>query len=416
MDAEAMRTIARTTTDGFRRVEEWPPEAAQDAVRALAVMEYQLLTTMHHLEVAGTPGTDGLFTARRGAAMAVEYFFGSWREDFEYSNWADEPVEHWDAAKCRAGLAWFDAWREGLFCACVADDADALAALWRWPGADLAHDEGSWDAPQQENDFHVLLALTVRDEKADERGRLHKRIKESRRQRPKLWLAGLDAIVARDPAAVVAALRQMLAYGSDRDRRDAVCGRAAGRGEREGEGGEMSYTVILYALSIERLRGAIGGGDAQVLEGVRKELKGRGPSPERVSLAEGLVNRGVAGIGGATADEVGLALELVCGGVGRRLPSAELGETSVSFLAALARMWPWAGMLLGSRMPVDLPAAVDFPVIGYLTRDEIDRVFAGWDDAVLDEVDAEIAAGCAAMLEAMGAARESGVDLVAFTI
>lgn len=214
VDATAVAQIVRNAHEIAPTLEDRSPELFQKACRSIDVSEYTLAAAMSHLGVAGMPDVSGLFAAQRAAQIAVDYFFGSWRDHF-----ANPSVrgEHFDAAMCRKHLEWFETYREGLFCACAVEDGESLNALLKWPDIDLHHDGGAWDVAKEENDFHILLALALRGEKPDQQERLGSGIKAGRAVRPKLCLAGLDAILQADPKALMTALDQLLKYNLKRE-------------------------------------------------------------------------------------------------------------------------------------------------------------------------------------------------------
>lgn len=181
----------------------------------------------------------------------------------------------------------------------------------------------------------------------------------------------------------------------------------------------MSYSMGLYAVSLKGLAEAMGGGDEELLKRIAKD------DPERFARDDGdsgrslcdtcghLIRRGVVPAG-VEAYEVGYALELICGVLGERLDVPELAETCGEYLDGIGRKLKWASKLFRSRMPVGLPAARSFPVIGYMTHGELGEVVGAWDEGVLDRMDEELAEGAAGLINAVMVAHEGGRDLVAF--
>lgn len=214
LDAAAIPVLVRSAHDMLPDRENRSPDLYQHGCRSSDVSRYRGAAILWHFEAAGLPDESGLFPAKRGAQIAVDYFFGSWRDHF-----ANPSVrgEHFDAAMCRKHLEWFETYREGLFCACAVEDGESLNALLKWPDVDLHHDGGAWDVAKEENDFHILLALTMRNDKPEEQAKLRRRISAGRAVRPKLCLAGLDAILQADPRALMAALDQLLKYNLKRE-------------------------------------------------------------------------------------------------------------------------------------------------------------------------------------------------------
>jgi hypothetical protein len=114
-----------------------------------------------------------------------------------------------DRAACRRRLEWFDAFRDGIFCAAVADDQTLFTSLMRWPNADLPNDEGAWDVPATYNAWYILLGLWFRAEDTALQSEIAARIRASKHALPRSGLAALHAVDQRDGQAVAAALGQL---------------------------------------------------------------------------------------------------------------------------------------------------------------------------------------------------------------
>jgi hypothetical protein len=181
----------------------------------------------------------------------------------------------------------------------------------------------------------------------------------------------------------------------------------------------MSYTLSLYAVSIDQLRRTLGGGDDQLLESIQAHQPREWSRRESEELAStGEVVQQLVKCGRVTASvpapEVGYALEMLCAEIGGRIESSEFDGISRIYLERIARKLKWAAKLFGPRMPVDVPASQGFPVVGHMTHPEIVAAMESLDESKCDQSEDDVALGCVALVDALSYARESGHDLIAF--
>lgn len=131
----------------------------------------------------------------------------------------------------------------------------------------------------------------------------------------------------------------------------------------------MSYTTILYAIDIEKLKEAVYGKDATFLrrvlieqpEAVSWQLDERGPT-----LGKALDRLVMGSHGQAQQTKLeGYALKLLCEVLGERLPD----DDCIGSIESLEVDSP----LVALRLPVNIPANDDYPFISFLNQSETRR-------------------------------------------
>lgn len=142
---------------------------------------------------------------RRVVVAARHYFFGVWRDSFDWLH-----GEHFDRAKARTNLPWIDLYRSALAIALSLDDGESADTLWEWPGADLPFDEGLDDLTEEDNAYQIWLASRVRGEPAPTRDAQLPIVVDGKRRRPKLAQATAQALFDRDTVAFTKALTAQL--------------------------------------------------------------------------------------------------------------------------------------------------------------------------------------------------------------
>ncbi len=153
------------------------------------------------------PLDDWRAAGRRVVAASLHYFFGAWRDSFE---WFYD--EHFDRAGSRAKLPWIYTYRTGLSLALSLGDWASADKLLEWPGPDLRFDEGLDDLTEEDNAYQIWLAARLRDEPASACATQPEVIVQGRRKRPKLAQAAAQALLDKDSAAFTEALTALLRY------------------------------------------------------------------------------------------------------------------------------------------------------------------------------------------------------------
>lgn len=158
------------------------------------------------------PLDDWRGAGRRVVAASLHYFFGAWRDSFE---WLYD--EHFDRAGARAKLPWIDMYRFGLTLALSLGDWASADKLLEWPGPDLPADEGLNDLTEEDNAYQIWLASRLRGEPASACEALLGVILSGRGKRPKLAQATAQALLDQDPVALTHALTAQLRHHRQRE-------------------------------------------------------------------------------------------------------------------------------------------------------------------------------------------------------
>ncbi len=214
LDSNGMLQMAKNMNEIFPFLEKYEPYMEQRACRSGDVRDYESIAILHHLEVEDIPALNGITSARRCTAVALDYFFGSWRNGYEFRG---REVEILNATECRRRLEWVDVFRKGVLCASCIHDEYGFEELLKWPDVDLPYDEGAWSYTREENYFYIFLALAIREVKFDQQTLLRQKIESGRSLRARLWLTGLDAILSKDTNKLVVAIENLLAYNLKRE-------------------------------------------------------------------------------------------------------------------------------------------------------------------------------------------------------
>lgn len=144
--------------------------------------------------------------ARRLPAVAIEYFFGRWRDDFKRFGY-----DPFDRTRARHEMPWTNVYRGGLSIAASFSEWPAFDRLLEWPGLDLPFDEGVDDRTPEDCAFHVWLAMKLRGD-ATEAEPQRQRIRSGSRRRPKMLLAIAEALFTGDVAAMQREMTTYLKY------------------------------------------------------------------------------------------------------------------------------------------------------------------------------------------------------------
>jgi hypothetical protein len=138
--------------------------------------------------------------------LAIEYFFGDWRNGYadrapDGSIPTDWDEDKWSREKCRKEMHWAIGFHGSLLCTLIVNNIEATRKIAQWVDEDLC------DTYWQEN-FSVedILYLTVfgkiiRGEKWEYCNSIIEKISKSRRRRPKLLLEVLESIIKKDDVA-----------------------------------------------------------------------------------------------------------------------------------------------------------------------------------------------------------------------
>jgi hypothetical protein len=148
---------------------------------------------------------------RHVVAAALYYFFGAWRENFQ---WGGKPI---DRQQARGTLPWISHYRDALAIALSLGDWASADCLLEWPGPDLNEDEGYDDRTAEDNAYQIWLAMRLRGKTGSEVDARRDLIARRSRQRPKLLALAADALFAADPDQFAKTLADYLKYYRKRE-------------------------------------------------------------------------------------------------------------------------------------------------------------------------------------------------------
>jgi hypothetical protein len=143
--------------------------------------------------------------ARAGAARAIFYFYGAWRDGYkEFDDSKPKTRE-----QTRAKLGWIDHYREGLLMALYVDDETAIRRLIEWPDAELPVDDGIDDLTAADNLAQIALACRLRDEREAKVAQVVKKLRASNRKRPIAFWAAVVAMLEKATREFASSLKQL---------------------------------------------------------------------------------------------------------------------------------------------------------------------------------------------------------------
>lgn len=143
----------------------------------------------------------------------------------------------------------------------------------------------------------------------------------------------------------------------------------------------MGYSHMFYALDVEKLKGLFGSKDDALLKKILESQKAKIRENDAFfedEIAEGEVPDTATAIrqiiyGNPQMDAEGAvycyALKIICKHLGKMVRGGEYGVANVAD-------HPYDSLLMQSGIPVPIPEPSDFPVVGYLTLQQIDDEIA----------------------------------------
>ena len=161
----------------------------------------------------------------------------------------------------------------------------------------------------------------------------------------------------------------------------------------------MGYSTLVYGVDIDRLRSTFGSQDDMFLDEIR-----RGAPSLREALSQ--ILRGQITGGEGTEFQYGYAAELLCKHLGQRLDNDDL----IEFVDDLEI--PTG--VLSSGPPLPIPTPLDFPMIGFLTADEVREEYDRLKDQDLSHDDEDIEAAREEFRSYLLQANDQGLGIVTF--
>lgn len=180
------------------------PTHDQDACRTGDLTTCMNAVLLQHFEVVHPLG-DVRAYAEKVVTIALDYFFGPWRDAYSFY-----PKKPWNRNQCRKRLEWVAPYLEGLLCAMLLDDWEAVLRLADWPGPDVNRKD--LDYTPADIDYYILQARHLKGSPTSESKRLVASIQTGPKQRAKKLLKALQAIEAGDAPRFEAALNVYLKH------------------------------------------------------------------------------------------------------------------------------------------------------------------------------------------------------------
>lgn len=201
---EDLTEVGRYVDKGFEGEE----ASSSDWGRTMDLLTYFIAVEMRHLQFPnrfGDPEPHLISMSK----LAVDYFFGNWREHF----WNDDSRRHVDAAKCRKKLYWFYELGHGLWSSLLGRQEKELRQLVQYPETDLKPDQVAM-LRRSEDDHHFLIVLArfIRDGSLSKSARLVGTVQKSRQRRPRMLLDCLTAIADENVENLGKALKTFMAF------------------------------------------------------------------------------------------------------------------------------------------------------------------------------------------------------------
>lgn len=167
------------------------PDWNQSGVRKHRTTDHCIVGLIH--ECRGEPD-DARVHGVASLEWTHDYFFGTWRRELR-----DGRGKPRTEASVRREMSWIDPFREGVMWSLCLQDR-RLTKLVSYPDIDLLKllDEGLLDYTPADHSFYLALAMYLCGEPWAESESLRRRVNGSSQKRPKLLVAILESIQAKD--------------------------------------------------------------------------------------------------------------------------------------------------------------------------------------------------------------------------
>jgi hypothetical protein len=130
--------------------------------------------------------------------LAIDYFFGDWRDGYADTDAEGKIASYWDGIcwsreVCRQKMDWIDPFYESLICTFLVNDIDVVRRIAEWVDVDI-WDMYLLDHTVEDAMFLTVLGKIIRGEQWKDCISIIEKITSSRRRRPKLLLPILESI------------------------------------------------------------------------------------------------------------------------------------------------------------------------------------------------------------------------------
>jgi hypothetical protein len=149
--------------------------------------------------------------------LAIEYFFGDWREGYAdrapdggISMYWDE--EKWSREKCRKKMDWIRGFHRSLLCTLLIDNIDFARHIAKWVDEDLWDTYLNEDSTVEDVYYFTILGKIICGESWEICTSITEKILKSHRRRPKLLLDVLESIVKKDDIAFEKTIHKYLKH------------------------------------------------------------------------------------------------------------------------------------------------------------------------------------------------------------
>jgi hypothetical protein len=146
------------------------------------------LAAIKHIQYEKLPFNDIAPYIITGTKIAIEYFYGDWREAYQIY-----PASLYNRQDCRKHLTWDEEFVRGALYALWTDNKDALNKITNYLDDDLV-DFGMFDCSESDAWFYVLLGKFLQKQSLQKNIHITKIIREKSRRRAKLLLEILESM------------------------------------------------------------------------------------------------------------------------------------------------------------------------------------------------------------------------------
>lgn len=195
----------RNLSDSLTDIQQYSKDDDQRSRRAYDIDDCAAIALLGHFEYDDHPFGDVCEFGRKAAEIAVDFFYGDWRDKYLYEYVPRKT--YLNRQQCRERLDWFVSYRRGLMWSLILDEEQYLTELLQWPDSDLPPQHEINGVMSGDVFYHIVLARYLRGELNSEDTCFKK---AQRRKRHKLQLKTLKSIQDHDAVAFSEALQEVI--------------------------------------------------------------------------------------------------------------------------------------------------------------------------------------------------------------